>query len=154
MCGEIDEQAVIGQDLLEQLRVMARILGVEGVPSNAAPRDLAEAAGRSSYMEQVFREGLGRALGAVARAEEDEAVDALAAQAIALARLAGFLAGQLPPEADLFRATIEALSAGHSEPRDLAAEKQRENDRLHGHSHDHDHDHDHDHGHGRGHHHH
>lgn len=153
MCGEIDEQAALGQDLLEQMRVMARMLGVEGASGDAAPRDLAEATGRAAYMEQVFRQGLAHALGAVARAEEDEAVDALAAQAIALARLAGFLAGQLPPEADLFRATIEALTAGHSEPRDLAAEKQREADRLHGHSHDHD-DHDHHHGHGRGHHHH
>jgi hypothetical protein len=145
MCGEIDEQAVVGQDLLEQMRVMARMLGVSGDAAAAAPRGLADPEGRARYMEQVFRQGLARALGDVAAAEEDEAVDALAGQAIALARLAGFLAGQLPPEADLFRATVEALTAGHGEPRDLAADKQREMDRLHGHEHDDDHSHGHHH---------
>ena len=79
-----------------------------------------------------------RALSQVAAAEEDEAVDALASQAIALARLAGFLAGQLPPEADLYRAVIEAVSAGHNEPREIAEAHHRAHDHHH---HDHDHHH-------------
>ncbi len=138
MCGEIDEQAVVGQDLLEQLRALAKMLGVQGAAAaGQGPTGLSGAEGRAAYMDEVFRDGLARALADVAAAEEDEAVDALAAQAIALARLAGFLAGQLPPEADLFRATVEALTAGHAEPRDLADEKRREHDRAHGHSHDH-----------------
>ena len=106
-------------------------------------------------MEQIFRDGLGRALADVAAAAEDETVDALASQAIALARLAGFIAGQLPPEADLYRAVIEAVSAGHSEPRELADDYRRQQDHHHGHSHDGDgdpsHDHHHHHGHSHSH---
>ena len=143
MCGEIDDQAAVGQDLLEQMRVMARMLGLETGQSSrdAGPARLAEAEGRAAYMEAVFQEGLARALGDVAAASEDECVDALASQAIALARLAGFLAGQLPPEADLYRAVIEAVGDGHAEPRRLADEYRREQDRQHGHSHEGDGDH-------------
>lgn len=143
MCGEIDEQVQVGQDLLEQMRVMARRQGLEpGAGTGAAPTGLAEAEGRAAYMEAVFRDGLARAMADIAAAEEDETVDALAAQAIALARLAGYLAGQLPPEADLFRALIEAVSAGHAEPQRLAAAHRAEQDHHHGHSHgDHHHHH-------------
>ena len=148
MCGEIDEQAIVGQDLIEQARVMARMLGVQ---ANAAqgqvPAGLEDPAARAAYMGALFRQGLAAALADLDRAEDDEKVDALACQAIALARLAGFLAGQLPPEADLYRSVIEAVTDGHSEPRALAREHKHQQDHLHGHSHDHDHDHDHSHHH-------
>lgn len=148
MCGEIDDQAALGQDLLEQIRVMTKMLGVPAAGGEGSgPKGLAAASGRAAYMDRVFQDGLARAVTDMSRAEPDEAVDALAAQAIALARLAGFLAGQLPPEADLFRATVEALTTGHSEPGGLARAHQAEQDRLHGHSHDHDDEHDHDHHH-------
>ena len=95
-------------------------------------------------MEALFSAGLARALADVQAAAEGQRVDAIAAQAIAFARLAGFIAGQLPPEADLFRATIEALSDGHAEPRRVAeAERAR-------HVHEHGHGHEHDDGHGQG----
>jgi hypothetical protein len=146
MCGEIDEQVAVGQDLLEQVRVMAKMLGLKGEAlGGAGPVGLAEPDGRAAYMEQIFRAGLASALGDVARAAEDETVDALASQAIALARLAGFIAGQLPPEADLYRAVIEAISDGHAEPRRLAEAHRREQDHHHGHSHDHDDGHHHHH---------
>ena len=41
---------------------------------------------------------------------------ALAGQAIVFARLAGFLAAQFPPDADLFRMVTGAIVDGHSEP--------------------------------------
>ncbi len=152
MCGEIDEQVVVGQDLLEQFTVMSKMLGLKpGAATGAGPTGLAEADGRAAYMEQIFRDGLGRALADVAAATEDETVDALASQAIALARLAGFIAGQLPPEADLYRAMIEAVSAGYAEPRDLADEYRRIQDHHHGHSHDDDPHHHHHHGHSHSH---
>lgn len=138
MCGEIDDHVEVGQDLQEHLRILARMMDLRA-DEGAAPSGLAEAEGRGAYMDAVFRDGLSRAMGAVAAADEDEAVDALAAQAIALARLAGFLAGQLPPEADLFRATVEALTAGHSEPRAMTEAHRRD----HHHHHDHDHGHTH-----------
>jgi hypothetical protein len=136
MCGEIDEQVLIGQEMLDRAQAMAKRLGVAAaVGTGEAPRGLAEPEGRAAYMERVFREGLSRALYDIARAEEDEKIDALAAQSIAFARLAGFLAGQLPPEADLYRAVIEAATDGHAEPREMV-----ESERHH-HHHDHNHHH-------------
>jgi hypothetical protein len=137
MCGEIDEQVLIGQELLDRAKVLAKKLDLPGAHTEGdAPQDLAEAAGRAAYMERVFRSALSRALDDVARAEEDETVDALAAQTIALARVAGFLAGQLPAEADLYRAVIEAATSGHAEARGIA-EAMSEAHHHHDHHHHH-----------------
>ena len=147
MCGDLDDNAQIGQQLLEQLKVMSRMLGVavEQEPGPAPAMNLATVDGRGAYMETLFSAGLIRSLNDTAAAEPELVVDAIASQAIAFARLAGFLAGQLPPEADLFRTTLEALMTGHAEPARLARDYQHEQDHLHGHSHDHDHPHDHHH---------
>lgn len=142
MCGELDEQVLVGQEMLDRFRAMAKGMALpEPGGDGEGPVNLAEPDGRAAYMERIFKVGLARALEDIGRAEEDETVDALAAQAIALARLAGFLAGQLPPEADLFRALIEAMTAGHGEPRERVEAARREHDHHHGHSHDHDHHH-------------
>lgn len=145
MCGDLDENTQIGQQLLEQLKVMSRMLGiaVEQEPGRARAMDLETVDGRGAYMETLFSAGLTRALNDTDAAEPEQVVDAIASQAIAFARLAGFLAGQLPPEADLFRNTVEALMAGHAEPARLARAYQHEQDHLHGHAHDHPHDHHH-----------
>ncbi len=143
MCGEIDEQAIVGQDLLEQAKVMAGMLGVKAgaVANEHGPAGLADAAGRAAYMDDVFNTGLASALADMNSAAEDEVVDVVASRAIALARLAGFMAGQLPPEADLFRAVIEAVTAGHAEPGRLAEAYREKHDHHHGSDHDHHHDH-------------
>lgn len=151
MCGEIDENILINQELLERFSVMARMMGQTPEPRDDAspsggPRGLDRAEGRAAYMEELFQQGLTRAIRDASTAAEDEAVDAIASQAIAFARLAGFLAGQLPPDADLFRAVIEAVTAGHAETAALERRYRDERDEAHGHSHD-DHDHDHDHEH-------
>lgn len=112
-----------------------------------APENLDEAAGRGAYMDTLFADGLARVLADVDAAAEDEKIDAIACQAIALARLAGFVAGQLPPDADLFRAVIEAMTDGHAEPRRIADQIRAEQDDHHHHHHGHDHHHDHPHGH-------
>lgn len=138
MCGEIDEQVLIGQELMDRARALSKKLGLpESTTEGAPPKALAEAEGRAAYMDRVFRGALVEALDDMARAEEDEAVDALASQAIALARVAGYLAGHLPAEADLYRAVIESATAGHAEARDAAEEMA-----AHGHHHHH-HDHHH-----------
>ena len=132
MCGEIDEQVLVGQELIERLRVMVKGIDLpETTTDGDGPVNLAAEDGRATYMERVFNAGLSCALEDIARAEEDEKIDALAAQAIALARLAGFLAGQLPPEADLFRALIDATSAGHAEPRQRMEAHRRAQDHHH-----------------------
>ena len=65
MCGEIDEQVVVGQDLLEQFRVMSKMLGLApGPAAGKGPTGLAAPEGRAAYMEQIFRDGLGQGPGA------------------------------------------------------------------------------------------
>ncbi|MDH3264326.1 MAG: hypothetical protein OEM24_10035, partial [Paracoccaceae bacterium] len=94
MCGEIDEEAAVGQELIERFTVLAGMLGLK--PDDAAPGGapgLATSGDRAAYMEALFRAGLGRALTDATAADDAEKVDAIAAQAVAFARLAGFLAG-------------------------------------------------------------
>ena len=142
MCGDVDENALIGQELLERFTVMSRMLGLAPGPrTGSAPEGLSSPEGRAAYMEQLFRAGLSRALTDAAAADSEETVDALAAQAIAFARLAGFIAGQLPPEADLFRPVIEAVAAGHAETARLAERHRDDQAEAHGHHHAHDHHH-------------
>ena len=152
MCGDLDDDDAIGAQLGERFRVMARMLGP--APAPAAPK-LDSAEGRAAYMESLFHAGLTRSLNDVGALPPGETVDAIASQAIAFARLAGFIAGQLPPEADLYRSVIDAISEGHAETGRLARRYRAEQAEAHGHSHDHDHDgHEHDHEHGAHHHHH
>jgi hypothetical protein len=140
MCGELDDDVQVDNDIFQRFLVIAKNHGaVPQSNANALP-DLEEAAGRSSYMDTLFTAGLVRAVSDTAAASEGQRVDAIAAQAIAFARLAGFLAGQLPPEADLFRATIEALTDGHAMPARTAEKLHHDQHHHHGHDH-HDHSH-------------
>lgn len=132
MCGEIDEQVLIGQEMADRVKALTKKLALpEAGTSGTAPENLAEAEGRIAYMEALFSDTLSRAFADIARAEEEESIDAIAAQAIALARVAGFLAGQLPPEADLYRAVIESATAGSAEARDTTHALQHENGHHH-----------------------
>lgn len=136
MCGEIDENLQVNQELLERFNVMAQMLGAKALEAGqGSPTGLAEADGRAAYMDQLFNLGLVRALTDANAAEEGEAVDAIASQAIAFARLAGFIAGQLPPDADLFRSVVEAVTAGHAETGRLVRQYRDAQDQAHGHSH-------------------
>jgi hypothetical protein len=145
MCGEIDETIEVNLQLLERFKVMTRMLGLEvPEPEASGPRGLADPKGRAAYMEQIFQLGLVRALKDAQAAAEDETVDAIASQAIAFARLAGFIAGQLPPDADLFRAVIDAVITGHDETTKLQQQYRRNQAEAHGHDHDHGHHHPHD----------
>ena len=137
MCGELDDDVQVDNDIFQRFLLIARNHGaVPQSNANTLP-DLEEAAGRSAYMDTLFAAGLVRAVSDAAAASEGQRIDAIAAQAIAFARLAGFLAGQLPPESDLFRTAIEALTDGHAMPGRTADKLFY--DRNHGHHHDHSH---------------
>lgn len=138
MCGDLDDDVQLDNEILQRFLMIARNHGAIPQSNASAPPDLGETAGRSAYMDTLFSAGLARAVSDAAATREGQRVEAIAAQAIAFARLAGFLAGQLPPEADLFRAAVEALTDGHAMP-GRTADKLR-------HDHDHDHHH-HDHSH-------
>jgi hypothetical protein len=117
MCGEFDEEDHIDEHLFGRLLKLAGEHGVEpGAPGTDAPAQLSEQAARSHYMSRLFQAGLTRAVNDANNLPQGERMDAIAGQAIVFARLAGFLAGQFPPGADVLRPTIEALMEGHAEP--------------------------------------
>lgn len=116
MCGEIDEQERIDEELFERFLALAGQHGVAPeTPGKDAPGDLSEETARSAYMNGLFSAGLRRAVTDAASLPEGERMDAVAGQAIVFARLAGFLAGQFPPDADLFRTAVNAMLEGHAE---------------------------------------
>jgi hypothetical protein len=116
MCGEIEEEERIDEELFGRFVALAKGHGVSpGAPGKDAPTQLMEEAARSAYMECLFQAGLARAVNDAGNLPQGERMDALVGQAIVFARLAGFLAGQLPPEADVFRMITAALMEGHKE---------------------------------------
>ena len=129
MCGDLEEDKSLDEALLAWLLADAKAHGVEPGASLDEPAD---EPGSSAWMSYRFRAALARALSEIAAAPEGRRADALGSQAIVLARLAGFLAGHLPPETDIFRSLVDALMDGHREP------ERRSLDR-HEHSHDHGH---------------
>jgi hypothetical protein len=139
MCGDLEEDSRLDDELLAWLIANAKAHGAapEGPGSPPPP----EEPGSSAWMTGHFRIALSRALSEIASAPEGSRADALGGQAIVLARLAGFLAGHLPPETDIFRNLIDAMMDGHREPARQAAHRSAH----HGHSHDHTHGHGHEH---------
>ena len=134
MCGDIDEDDGLDGELLA--RLMAHAKRYDAVASDRAGAneiDISGDAERSQYMSALFRDGLGRALSDATAAPEGEHTDAIACQAIVFARLAGFLAGHIPPGSDMFRTIVDALMDGHKEPSEFAT--RHHHDHAHGHAH-------------------
>lgn len=120
MCGEIDEQSRIDEELFDRfLELAARYSVLPGTPGSDAPTQLTDQAVRVAYMDRLFKAGLTRAVNDAANLPEGERMDVLAGQAIVFARLAGILAGQFPAEADLFRTVVGTLVESHNEPAGL-----------------------------------
>ena len=147
MCGELDEDVSINAEVRDRLLATARRAGVRAPEAPGTPGPLAEGAERAAYMQKLFRATLEETLADVNGAADGERIDVIASRAIAFARLAGFLAGQLPPEADLFRGVIEALTDGHAEPRRAMEHLRAELDHHHHHHGDDGHHHHHHHPH-------
>jgi hypothetical protein len=123
MCGDLEDDSRLDDELFARFVALARRYGA-APPERRQPRpaDLAGEEARHAYMSRLFSEMLTRAVGDAAACQEGRRADAIADQAIVLARLAGFLAGQLPPETDLFRAMVEAMTDGYGEPARRLAE--------------------------------
>lgn len=116
MCGDFNEQESIDEELFEQFIERTARLGIVRRPAGnetAAALDTEQA--RAGYLDQLFKAGLTRCVNDAAGLRCGERMDALAGQAIAFARLAGFLAAQFPPEADRFRTVITAVVDAHEE---------------------------------------
>ncbi len=120
MCGDIDEHACVDEELFDRFIALASLYGVSpAVRATDGPTALSGEVVRAGYMDTLFKDGLSRALSDGVNLPEGERMDALAGQAIVFARLAGFLAGMFPPEADQFRTVVAALTQGHSEPAEI-----------------------------------
>ncbi len=120
MCGEIDERDRVDEQLFGQFLDLAKRYGVSpGAPGTDAPTQLSGEDVRSEYMDSLFKDGLGCALGDAVNLPPGERMDVLAGQAIVFARLADFLAGLFSTEADQFRVIVAALTEGHSEPAEI-----------------------------------
>jgi hypothetical protein len=121
MCGDFDDHDRFDDELFERFIELAGCFGVTpGQAGGNAPVRLTEEATRAAYMKDLFRAGLTRSVNDAANLPQGEHMDALAGQAIVFARLAGFLAGQFPPQTDLFRTVSGALLDGHREPASLS----------------------------------
>jgi len=133
MCGEIDEQERIDEELFERFLNLVRKYDITPVTSGQiAPTHLDDESARNAYMNSLFKGALTRTVNDAANLSSGERMDVLAGQAIVFARIAGFLAAQFPPENDLFRTTIAALMEGHKE----VVRDERHTEQYH-HYHDH-----------------
>ena len=116
MCGDDDDLNQVDEDLYNRLLSKAGRFGVSPErQSNKPVLDLNNQEIRSRYMDDLFKAGLTRALNDADSQNSGDRMDMVAGQAIVFARLAGLLAGQLPPESDLFHAIVSALMEGHKE---------------------------------------
>jgi hypothetical protein len=152
MCGEVEDERQNDDEIVARLLYIGGNYGVTRetlTARTAAP--LASDDARPAYMADLFRRVLNHAVSDLHAIPQGYRADTIANQAVVFARLAGFLAGQLPPGDDIMRATLEALLDGQAEPARVFKHLRNQD---HGHSHDHEDDHDHDHGHGHHHHHH
>lgn len=134
MCGDIDEEALFEEEVVGQLLALAGRLG--GAPPDipaGGTRSLS-GDGASEYMQELFLSTMARTVTDTVSVVEGQRADAIANQAIVLARLAGFLAGQFPAETGLLRTVMEAMLDGHAEP-----SRMRQQEEAHGH-HGHHHD--------------
>ncbi len=133
MCGDIEDDTSLDDELLARLTANAKKHdAIAGGRAGAGETGFSGGADRSRYMSKLFRDGLTRALADANAAPEGARADAIACQAIVLARLAGFLAGHIPPGTDMFRTLVDAMMDGHKEP----AENMKRGAHDH-HAHDH-----------------
>jgi len=133
MCGEIDEQERIDEELFERFLEFAGKYGISpAFTDQNTPSQLDNQDARNAYMNSLFKAALARTVNDAANMPNGERMDILAGQAIVFARIAGFLAAQFPPENDLFRTTIAAMMEGHKE---IATTQQVADNHHHHHHH-------------------
>lgn len=141
MCGEFEDEDFVDEQMFSRFLKLAQTFGVRPEPGNkASDLNIAEAEDRRVYMEQLFRAGLVRSTNDAQHIPEDgDRMDALALQAVVFGRLAGFLAGQLPPESNLMKASMESFMDGYNEALEKNKALAEEEDHHHHHGHAHSH---------------
>jgi len=136
MCGDLEPEDRIESDLYQRFLVHSQAMLAQPSADGEMNR----------YLDGLFKDLLRRCIADSEKTADPNGYATMAMQSLVLARLAGFLAGQVALNEDPMRKVIEAVMLGYGE-----AEAPPERDH---HGHDHDHDHAHGPGHGHdGHHH-
>jgi hypothetical protein len=134
VCGDLEPEDRIEGDLYQRFLVHSQAMLEQ--PSSGGEMN--------RYLDGLFKDVLKRCVADAEKTADPNGYRTMAMQSLVLARLAGFLAGQVALNEDPMRKVMEAVMLGYGE-----AETPPERDH-HGHSHDgdgHDHEHEHDHGH-------
>lgn len=141
MCGDLEEDDTESQRLYAGFLQAAHAaiheaidhrggsrgaLVEQAVSEGGAQTDTVSAASLHRYMDGLFGDVLNACIKDARPVGDGDQYRVLAAQAVVVARLAGFLARQLDPGADPLRISIDALMAGYAADHDGA-------------EHDHDH---------------
>jgi hypothetical protein len=139
MCGDLEPEDRVESDLYQRFLVHSQAMLAQPSAGGEMNR----------YLDGLFKDLLKRCVADTEKTADPNGYRTMAMQSLVLARLAGFLAGQVALNEDPMRKVLEAVMHGYGE-----AEAPPERDH-HGHSHgeeDHaHHEHGHDHGHHHGH---
>lgn len=135
MCGDLDEDDRAERVLYDRFRSHAvRLLNK---PSGG--QEVAQSGAVPVYLDKLFADALTRCLRDGDALDDSRRYEALAAQPLAFARLAGFLAAHASPQEDPLRKVIEALMHGYAEAERIEPEHGHEHGEGHSHVHDHHH---------------
>ena len=116
MCGDDDDLNQVDEELYNRFLDKAKKHGITPeTPPGETPLDLNNQVIRTRYMDGLFKAGLTRVINDANHQKTGDRMDIIAGQAIVFARLAGLLAGQFPPDSDLFHTVVSALMEGHKE---------------------------------------
>ena len=127
MCGDLDEEPRIETDLYQRFLVQSRAM---------LERPLARGE-MNRYLDELFQTVLKRCVDDAEKVASPNAYRQVAMQSLVLARLAGFLAGQVALNEDPMCKLLEAVMLGYQEAQTPPLRDH------HGHGQDHDHDHGH-----------
>jgi hypothetical protein len=141
MCGDLEPEDRFESDLYQRFLVQAQAMLGQAPQGDELSR----------YLDGLFADLLKRCVHDAEAMADPNGYRVMAMQSLALARLAGFMAGHVALNEDPMRKVMEAVMLGYREAENVPERDHHGHDHVHGH--DHDQDHDHDHGHG-GHHHH
>jgi hypothetical protein len=122
MCGDLEEEEAAEATAYAAFLVAAQAAIHDAVDHRGGARErLGAQSGPPSdhdlyaYMDGLFADVLRACIKDGGRIQEASRYRLLSAQAVVLARLAGFVAGRLARDQDPLRSTIEALMAGYAE---------------------------------------
>ena len=141
MCGDLEPEDRLEGDLYQRFLVHSQAM----LDQPSSTDDM----GR--YLDGLFGDLLKRCVKDAEQRADPNGYRVIAMQSLALARLAGFLAGHVALNEDPMRKLMEAVMLGYGEAETPPARDHHGHDHEHGHDHSHDHPHDQDHHHHHGH---